>query len=319
MLTHQRNLRSLLETDPRPSPVMSLATPSAPTARSSEQPQTAVTATTQRLRSAVTALRLFGILLCLALASTFIAVVPVGHRGVLLRLGAVQNSILNEGVHVVAPAIYSIKPLSIRVQAHMQNSEAATKDLQDVKIDLAVQWHLKPDRVQKIYQKVGDIEDIRNTILEPAIENGLKTVVATLTAEQLISERASFREAIELLLRQRLETFDLELDGVDIVQLDFSKRFRAAVEAKQVAEQDARRAVFEALKAQRLATARIYQAEGEAKAQELLQNGLSKQVLQRQAIEKWNGNLPLVMSAENLSLLDLKSLLTADRERQKRR
>lgn len=298
---------------------MSLATPSAPSTQPNEAPQAVFTATTERLRSAVTALRLFAIVLCLGLASTFVAVVPVGHRGVLLRFGAIQDSILSEGVHVVAPGIFSVKPLSIRVQAHVQKSEAATKDLQDVKIDLAVQWHLNPDRIPSIYQQVGDLEDIRNTILEPAIENGLKTVVASLTAEQLISERASFQEAIQTLLSQRLDTFDLKLDGVDIIQLDFSKRFRAAVEAKQVAEQDARRAGFEALKAQRLAAARIYQAEGEAKAQELLQNGLSNQMLQRQAIEKWNGSLPLVMNDEALSMLDLKSLLRADQERQRHR
>jgi len=298
---------------------MTLATPSAPSAQSNEAHQAVFTATTQRLRSAVTALRLFAIVLCLGLASTFVVVVPVGHRGVLLRFGAVQDSILNEGVHVVAPGIFSVKPLSIRVQAYIQKSEAATKDLQDVNIDLAVQWHLNPDRVPSIYQHVGDLDDIRNTVLEPAVENSLKTVVASLTAEQLISERASFQETIQTLLSQRLDTFDLKLDGVDIIQLDFSKRFRAAVEAKQVAEQDARRAGFEALKAQRLAAARIYQAEGEAKAQELLQHGLSNQMLQRQAIEKWNGSLPIVMNGEAVSMLDLKSLLKADQERQRHR
>jgi len=298
---------------------MTLATPSAPSAQSNEAHQAVFTATTQRLRSAVTALRLFAIVLCLGLASTFVVVVPVGHRGVLLRFGAVQDSILNEGVHVVAPGIFSVKPLSIRVQAYIQKSEAATKDLQDVNIDLAVQWHLNPDRVPSIYQHVGDLDDIRNTVLEPAVENSLKTVVASLTAEQLISERASFQETIQTLLSQRLDTFDLKLDGVDIIQLDFSKRFRAAVEAKQVAEQDARRAGFEALKAQRLAAARIYQAEGEAKAQELLQHGLSNQMLQRQAIEKWNGSLPIVMNDEAVSMLDLKSLLKADQERQRHR
>lgn len=299
--------------------VMPLAPSSTPSSQSTEIPQAVFTATTQRLRSAATALRLFVIVLCLGLASTFGVVVPVGHRGVLLRFGAIQDSILNEGVHVIIPGIFSVKPLNIRIQALVQKSEAATKDLQDVNIDLAVQWHLNPEQVPSIYQKIGDIEDIRTTILEPAIENSLKAVVASLTAEQLISERASFQETIQTLLRQRLETFDLKLDGVDIIQLDFSKRFRAAVEAKQVAEQDARRAGFEVIKAQRLAAARTYQAEGEAKAQELLQNGLSNQMLQRQAIEKWNGSLPLVMNDGSLSMLDLKSILRADQERQRHR
>lgn len=275
-------------------------------------------ATAPRLRNALSALRLFGLLLALALLSTFVVEVPVGERGVLLRFGAIQDTVLDEGVHLIVPAVQSVKPLSVRIQSHLQRSEAATRDLQDVKIDLAVRWHLPAERVQRVYQRLGEGEAIVTTVLEPAVEDGLKTVVASLTAEQLITERDTFRRNLEALLQQRLGAYDLALDDVDLVQLDFSRRFRAAVEAKQVAEQDARRAAFEALKAQRQAAARVYQAEGEARAQELLSPALSPELLQRQAIEKWNGHLPLVMGNDNLPLIDLKSLLKTDQARQRR-
>lgn len=274
-----------------------------------EPPELVAADTSSRLRSATAALRLFLVLLILAMAASFCVVVPVGDRGVLLRWGAVQDTVLSEGFHLLVPVIETVKPLSVRVQPHVQKSEAATRDLQDVKIDLAVTWHLQPERLPVIYQQLGDLEAIRTTVLEPVIEDSLKTVVASLTAEQLITERGRFRQDIETLLADRLAGFHLCLDGVHVVQLDFSARFRAAVEAKQVAEQDARRAAFEAVKAQRLAAARIHRAEGEAKAQELLQTGLTAQLLQRQAIEKWNGHLPLVMGSE-LPMLDLHSLLT---------
>jgi regulator of protease activity HflC (stomatin/prohibitin superfamily) len=95
--------------------------------------------------------------------------------------------------------------------------------------------------------------------------------------------------------------------------VQFSEPFRVAVEAKQVAEQDARRAEYEAVKARRLAEARVFQAEGEARAQKLLQTGLTPEVLEHQAIEKWNGHLPLVMSRDTPRGLNFKSLLKADR------
>lgn len=297
---------------------MTLTSPSQLSRQVSEPSQQVPVETARRLHNALSALRLFALLLVLALLSTFVVVVPVGERGVLLRFGAVQDTVLGEGVHLLIPAVQSVKPVSVRLQSHLQHSEAATHDLQDVKIDLAVQWHLPPERVQRIYQQLGDRDAIVNSVLEPAIEDGLKTVVASLTAEQLITERSSFRQDLETLLRDRLAGFDLMLDGVDLVQLDFSSRFRAAVEAKQIAEQDARRASYEAARAQRQAAARVYQAEGEAKAQELLQTGLTAKVLQRQAIEKWNGNLPLVMGNDTLPLIDLKALLKADRQRQRR-
>lgn len=295
------------------------STPSSKLARQGpETPGSVPDATAPRLRNALSALRLFGLLLVLALLSTFVVVVPVGERGVMLRFGAIQDTVLDEGVHLILPAVQSVKPLSVRIQSHLQRSEAATRDLQDVKIDVVVRWHLPVERVQRVYQRLGEGEAIVTTVLEPAVEDGLKTVVASLTAEQLITERDIFRRNLETLLQQRLGAYDLALDDVDLVQLDFSSRFRAAVEAKQVAEQDARRAAFEALKAQRQAAARVYLAEGEARAQELLSPGLSPELLQRQAIEKWNGHLPLVMGNDNLPLIDLKSLLKADQARQRR-
>jgi len=272
-------------------------------------------AETVRIRNALDALRLFVVLLAVALFSTFVVVVPVGERGVLMRLGAVQSRVLSEGVHLIVPGLESVHTLSVRLQSHLQQSEAATRDLQDVSLDLAVRWHLPPERVPGLYQRLGDTQAMVSKVLEPAVEDGLKTVVATLTAEQLITQREEFRQRLETLLAERLAPFDLVLDGIDVVQLDFSSRFRAAVEAKQVAEQDARRAAYEAITAQRQAAARVYRAEGEAKAQELLQATLTPEVLQHQALERWNGHLPLVMGQDSVPWVDVKSLLKTDRSR----
>lgn len=268
---------------------------------------------TRRIRHALDGLRLFAVLLVLLLLSTFLVVVPVGERGVLLRLGAVQPGVLGEGVHLILPGVQSVQRLSVRLQSHVQQSEAATRDLQDVAMDLAVRWHLSPDRVPAVFQRLGDMSAVVHTVLEPAVEDGIKTVVATLTAEQLIIEREALRERLETLLTTRLTPFDLALDGVDILQLDFSDRFRAAVEAKQVAEQDARRAAYEAITAQRQAAARVYRAEGEAKAQDLLRATLTPEVLQHQALERWNGHLPLVMGEGPLPFVDVKALRKLDR------
>lgn len=272
-------------------------------------------ADSRRIRNALDGLRLFVVLLAVALLSTFVVVVPVGERGVLMRLGAVQPRALGEGAHLIIPAVETVRTLSVRLQSHLQHSEAATRDLQDVTMDLAVRWHLPPERVPLVYQRLGDIQAIVRNVLEPAVEDSLKTVVATLNAEELISQRDSLRLRLQTLLAERLAPFDLLVDGIDLVQLDFSQRFRAAVEAKQVAEQDARRASYEAITAQRQAAARVYRAEGEAKAQELLQATLTPEVLQHQALERWNGHLPLVMGNDATPMVDVKSLLKVDRSR----
>ena len=257
--------------------------------------------------------RLVLLLLALLLVSQFFVVVPAGSRGVLLRFGAVQERVLGEGLHPLLPGVESVRPLSVRLQSLSLRSEAASRDLQDVRAEVTLSWHLRPERVAAIYGQLGEEEAIVRHLIQPAIDDGLQAVVARLTAEELITERSVLKRGLAELLQARLAANDLALDAVDLVQLDFSPGSRQAVEAKQVAEQDARRAQFEALKAQRLAQARVHAAEGEARAQQLLQAGLTPELLEHQRIEKWNGRLPLVVSREPVRGLNLKALLKADR------
>jgi regulator of protease activity HflC (stomatin/prohibitin superfamily) len=234
-------------------------------------------------------------------------------RLVLLRFGAVQERVLGEGLHPLLPGVESVRPLSVRVQSLSLRSAAASRDLQDVTAEVTLSWHLRPERVAVIYGTLGEEAAIVRHLITPAIDDGLQAVVARLTAEELITERTVLKRGLAELLQARLAANDLVLDAVDLVQLDFSPGFRQAVEAKQVAEQDARRAQFEALKAQRLAQARVHAAEGEARAQQLLQAGLTPELLEHQRIEKWNGRLPLVVSRDPVRGLNLKALLKADR------
>lgn len=257
--------------------------------------------------------RLALLLLALLLVSQFFVVVPAGSRGVLLRFGAVQERVLGEGLHPLLPGVESVRPLSVRLQSLSLRSEAASRDLQDVRAEVTLSWHLRPERVAAIYGQLGEEEAIVRHLITPAIDDGLQAVVARLTAEELITERSVLKRGLTELLQARLAANDLALDAVDLVQLDFSPGFRQAVEAKQVAEQDARRAQFEALKAQRLAQARVHAAEGEARAQQLLQAGLTPELLEHQRIEKWNGRLPLVVSRDPVRGLNLKALLKAER------
>lgn len=280
-------------------------------------PLAASDAAAQRARHALTALRLFAVLLLLVLLSTALVVVPPGSRGVLLRLGAIQEQVLAEGVHPLLPLVYSVQPMSVRLHSQILRSEAACRDLQDVGFELAVNWRLRPDQVVEVFRRIGDEAAVVSTLITPTLEDGLKQVVAGFSAEELIRQRPAVKQALETLIRDRLAVHQLELDSIDLLQLDFSERFRQAVEAKQVAEQDARRAEFEVAKARRLAEARIRQAEGEAQAQQLLQQGLTPELLEHQAIDKWNGHLPLVMDGGSIQALDLKALAKLD-GRQKR-
>jgi regulator of protease activity HflC (stomatin/prohibitin superfamily) len=264
-----------------------------------------------KVLNTLSVIRLFLLLIGLALVSQFFVIVPAGHQGVLLRFGAVQEKVLSEGLHSVLPGRDSVRPMTLRLQSQQFRSEAASRDLQDVEFDVAISWHLESNQVSRIYQRLGDETKIVSTVIEPALEDGLKAVVAHFRAEELITDRDHVKESLYQLLFERLKSHNIGLDSVDLLQVDFSKQFRLAVEAKQVAEQDAKRAAYEANKARRLAEAKVYLADGQARAQQLLQTSLTPEVLEHEAIEKWNGHLPLVMDHQSLAM-DIKSLLKAD-------
>jgi regulator of protease activity HflC (stomatin/prohibitin superfamily) len=93
-----------------------------------------------------------------------------------------------------------------------------------------------------------------------------------------------------------------------LVHVHFSERFRDAVEAKQIAEQEAKKAGFSAIKALKKAEETVNLARGEAEAQRLIQETLTSELLQKAAIERWNGDLPITMGKNDLKFLDLNQL-----------
>ncbi|MBN8558904.1 MAG: prohibitin family protein [Leptolyngbya sp. UWPOB_LEPTO1] len=260
-------------------------------------------------RDASIAIQVILVLLCLALISSFIVIVRAGERGVLMKFGAVQDSVLGEGIHFIVPIVETVEKLSVRVQSQEISAEASSKDLQDVYADVALNWHVLPQEANLIYQQIGNQQAVIDRIINPAIEEVLKAVMAKYTAEEIITKRGEVKTGVDQALTERLKPYHIAVDDLSLVHIHFTQRFSDAVEAKQVAEQEVKRAEFVALKAVKEAEAKANLARGEAEAQRLLQQTLTPELLQRQAIEKWNGSLPLVVGDESSTVLDLKKLM----------
>ena len=229
------------------------------------------------------------------LKSSFVTVNP-GERGVVIRLGKVQNSILDEGTHPILPFITSIKRINVRIQKTDIEASAGTKDLQSVTTNIALNWHIEPSKVNKIYQQIGDEQDLVTRIITPALNEVLKASTPKRTAEEILTKRAELKDEIDQEIQKRLAGYGIHVDDVALVNVAFSSEFAKAIEAKQIAEQQAKQAEYEALKASKEAQAEINRAKGQAEAQRLMRQTLTPELLQKQAIEKWDGQFPQVMS-----------------------
>jgi regulator of protease activity HflC (stomatin/prohibitin superfamily) len=235
-------------------------------------------------------------ILFLAITIRPFAIVNAGERGVLMRFGKVQEQVLGEGLHPIMPIVTSVKRLNVRVQKNTFKSDAASKDLQTITTELAVNWHIDPLRVNKIFQQVGDENLIIDGIITPAVSEVLKAATAKKTAEEVITKRTELKEEIDNHLKNRLESYGIIIDDVSLVNFSFSPEFSRAIESKQIAEQEAKQAEFIAQKATQEAQADINRAKGQAEAQRLQRLTLTPDLLQKQAIEKWDGRFPTVMS-----------------------
>ncbi|MEG4573135.1 prohibitin family protein [Microcoleus sp. N3A4] len=255
------------------------------------------------------AIQLTIVIVLLAIMSKFFVIVNAGERGVMMQFGKVQEQILGEGLHVIIPIVHNVQKLSVRVQKQESSAEASSKDLQDVFTDVALNWHIIPEEANVIFQQIGDEKAVVDRIIDPAVEEVLKAVMAKYTAEEIITKRGEVKAGVDDFLTLRLVTYHIAVDDISLVHVHFSERFSDAVEAKQIAEQEAKKGEFLALKAAKEAEAKVNLAKGEAEVQILLRNNLTSELLERQAIEKWNGNLPLIVGDGGKNLLDLRRLL----------
>jgi len=233
-------------------------------------------------------------------------IVNAGERGVVMNFGKVQDQILDEGIHPIVPIITSVKKLSVRVQENSFETAAASKDLQKITTQLSVDWHVEPKLVNQVFQRIGDKDQIVTEIITPAISEVLKAAMAKKTAEEVITKRTALKEEIDNTLRTRMAAYGLKIDDVSLVNFAFSEDFTKAIEAKQIAEQEAKQAKFVAQKATQEAQAEINRAKGQAEAQRLQRLTLTPVLLQQQAIEKWDGHFPTVMGGSgSLPLINI--------------
>ncbi|WP_414526799.1 prohibitin family protein [Nodularia chucula] len=246
------------------------------------------------------------------------AIVNAGERGVVMQFGKVQDKVLGEGLHPIMPIVTSVKRLNVRVQKNTFESDAASKDLQTITTELAVNWHIDPLKANRIFQQVGDEKLIIDGIITPAVSEVLKAATAKKTAEEVITKRTELKEEIDNNLKNRLESYGIMIDDVSLVNFSFSPEFARAIESKQIAEQEAKQAEFIAQKATQEAQADINRAKGQAEAQRLQRLTLTPDLLQKQAIEKWDGRFPTVMSGNGaLPLININpSSLASENQQQ---
>lgn len=248
------------------------------------------------------------IILLLIVLFASIKTVPTGSVGVKTRFGAVQETMINEGINLKLPFIEKIVLINCKTKKIETTSESSTRDMQTVNVTIAVNYNVNKNTANSLYQEVGlNYEDI---IIRPAILESIKSSMAQYTAEELITKRSEVSTKIKDELISKISNRGFTVTGFNITNIIFSEVYNQAIEQKAVAQQQVETAKANLEKQQIENQQRISIAETDAKVMELQNSQITENTLklkelenQESFIKKWTGNLPSTMLSDKISTI----------------
>ena len=218
-------------------------------------------------------------------------IVGVGQVGVLTSFGQVKREV-NSGAFLKLPW-QGLAQFDIKTQKDQAEAAASSQDLQDVNITMVTNYHVDPNQIDNLYRTVGT--DYKARIIDPAIQESIKATTAQYVVADLIVHRSDVKDQALKALQTRLAPRGIIVEDISLTNIGFSQEFTTAIEAKQVAQQQAEQAQFNVQKAQL-----------DAEANAVQQAALTPEILEQQAIAKWDGHVPTALGSSTLFNLPLK-------------
>ena len=237
-------------------------------------------------------LSIVGLLALITFLGSFYTI-DSGEKGIVLTWGSVSD-VVGDGLHLKVPFMQGITKVDVRTRKTHAPATAASSDLQVIKTEVAINYHLNSEKLKEIYTKTGlDVED---NLISPRIQEVVKAVTAKYRADKLIFLREQVKNEIETALKQNLLPYHIVIEAVQITNFDFSADYNRSIEDKQVAEQNAQKAKNDVERIKVEAQQRIETAKAEAEAIKIQTSAIKEQggeaYVHLKAIEKWDGQLP---------------------------
>lgn len=219
---------------------------------------------------AITVVPVFSIMSC-----AFVQV-PAGHVGVVTRFGQTLTEPLREGLNIMNP-INDVILMNTQVQKDEEICNCETSDTQAVSIKIIINWRPDADLMPTIYKNYG--MQYAGKILPPAVKECVKAEVARYKVIDIVVERSAIHKNVEEKINIWLKKYGLAVLEVGIADIDFSDKYDAAIETKQLQEQQALQKQYELQKTETEAKMAAAQARGEAESRIAKAEGDAQSIL----------------------------------------
>lgn len=267
----------------------------------------------------IAGITLFGLIVFFSTFQT----IEAGTVGVVKQFGKVTGKTLEPGFHILTPFVddvvtFNTKKVTYETSkdAETQKSSQAnykdfpvdtnTKDGQQVDIYYTIRFSVDPIKANWVAQNIGGEEALVEKVVKTESRIWARNVPREYEADQLYTGNVvEVQNAIFEHLKTSFEANGLILDSVGLREIKFSDQYIQAIEAKQIAAVQVETEKNKAAQAEFQKQARITQAEGQAREQELQRATISKELLEKMWIEKWNGLLPTYMMGDSQALIQL--------------
>lgn len=228
------------------------------------------------------------------------------ERGVLSTFGKMSETVIEPGLHMKIPFVQTVQKVNVQMKKEDGKENSYTKDVQTSVVTYTINYDLVKENVPSLMKDVGN--DYHNKNVVPAIRTAMKDAFGDFAATEIVENRDKVRMQIESSLRESMDRKYFTNIQFTIADVDFDDEFENAIKEKQVAEQQALKAKNVTIQVEEQAKQTKIRAEAEAEAMRIKAHALESnpKLVEYEAVQKWNGQMPTYMMGNSVPFINLK-------------
>ncbi|MEN7547968.1 prohibitin family protein [Rapidithrix thailandica] len=209
-----------------------------------------------------------------------------GQRAVIFKKfggGLDKENVLIPGFHIIAPWNSFIN-YNVKEQQIEETMDVLDKNGLSIAVDVTVRYHPIYDRIGFLHESFG--VSYPTTLIIPEVRSAVRQVMGRFTAEEIYStRRGEVETTIKAETHNVLTGNNIEMKTLLIRSIRLPEQIKQAIENKLQQEQEALAYTFKLEKEKSEAERKRIAAEGEAKANQIINSSLTDNLLKMRGIE----------------------------------